>query len=247
MDFIEGLPRSKGVDTVLVVVDRFTKAAHFLALTHPFSALTVAELFLREVVKLHGFPASIISDRDKIFMSNFWRELFRLHGTQLRRSTAYHPQTDGQSEIVNKALETYLRCFINGQPRTWARWLAWAEFSYNTSPHMSTGMSPFKAVYGRDPPPLVRVSHGQTAVGSLEAQLQERDAILDDLRVNLLRAQQKMRQGADSKRRELQLEVGELVYLKLQPYRQGSLAKRPCEIWHLGSMDHTRLCSKLGP
>ena len=132
MDFIEGLPRSKGVDTVLVVVDRFTKAAHFLALTHPFSTLTVAELFLKEVIKLHGFPALIISDRDKIFMSNFWRELFRLHGTQLRRSTAYHPQTDVQSEIVNNALETYLRCFINGKPRTWARWLAWAEFSCNT-------------------------------------------------------------------------------------------------------------------
>lgn len=136
---------------------------------------------------------------------------------------------DGQSEIVNMSLETYLRCFINGQPRTWARWLAWAEYSYNTSPHVFTGISPFKAVYGQDPPPLVRVSHGQTTVDSLEAHLQERYAILDELCVHLLRAQQRMKHGTDAKRRELQLSEGELVYLKLQPYHQRSLAKRPCE------------------
>lgn len=200
MDFVEGLPISNGIDTVLVVVDRLTKYAHFLGLKHPFDALKVANLFVKEVVRLHGFPSSIISDRDRIFLSAFWTELFKMHGTELKKSTSYHPQTDGQSEIVNKGLETYLRCFIGGKPKSWAKWLHWAEFSYNTSPHTSTKISPFKALYGRDPPHLLKFDTGQAVVGSVEELLQERDAILDDLRFNLIRAQQTMKQSADLNR-----------------------------------------------
>ena len=171
MDFIEGLPTSQGVNVILVVVDRFTKYAHFIGLKHPFDAFKVAAAFTKEVVRLHGFPKSIVSDRDRVFLSTFWRELFRLHRTELKRSTSYHPQTDGQSELVNKWLECYLRCFIGGQPMAWARWLHWTEFSYNTSPHVSTKVSPFKAVYGRDPPHLARIPRGQTQVCSLEESL----------------------------------------------------------------------------
>lgn len=104
MDFIEGLPKSEGKDSILVVVDRLTKYAHFIALKHPFTIVTVAESFVKEIVCLHGFPTSIVSDHDKIFMSHLWRELFRLHNIALKRSTTYHPQTYGQTEVVNKTL-----------------------------------------------------------------------------------------------------------------------------------------------
>lgn len=229
MDFIEGLPVSNGMDTILVVVDRLTKYSHFIPLRHPFTALTVATAFVKEIVRLHGFPHSIVSDRDRIFMSHFWTELFRLQGTELKRSTAYHPQTDGQTEIVNKVLETYLRCFVGGQPKSWSKWLAWAEFSYNTSPYLTTKHTPFKLLYGRDPPLLSRVGRGQTAVDSLEEMLQERDFILDELRLQLLKSQQRMQVTANSKRRDENFAVGEKVFLKLQPYRQRSLAHRPFE------------------
>lgn len=189
LDFVEGLPLSRGSDAVLVVVDRLSKYAYFIGLKHPFNALKVADFFVKEVVRLHGFPASIVSDRDRVFMSIFWKELFRLQGTHLRRSTSYHPQTDGQTEIVNKSLEMYLRCFIAEKPKSWARWLPWAEYSYNTSPHTSTKMTPFRVVYGRDPPKLWRLGADQTMVSSLEEMLMERDAILDELRLNLNRAQ----------------------------------------------------------
>ena len=164
-----------------MVVDRFTKYAHFLGLKHPFTASTVAGLFTREVVRLHGFPSSIISDPDRIFLITFWRKLFRLQGTHLVRSTAFHPQTDGQTEIVNKAPKTFLRCFINGKPKQWAKWLFWAEFCYNTAPHATIKTTPFQALYGRPPPHKVRFRHTFTQVDNLEQSLKERDAMLDEI------------------------------------------------------------------
>ena len=175
MDIIEGLPLSKGVDTVLVVIDRLTKFGRYIALRHPYTTLKVAAKFVKEVVGLHGFSTSIVSNRDKVFMSIFWREKFRLQQTHLLRSTALHPQTDGQSEIVNKMVETYLHCFAN-EPKKWAKWLHRAEFSYNMSLHLSIKMSPFQALYGRVPPHVVGIGHSQMTVDSLEHLLQERDA-----------------------------------------------------------------------
>jgi hypothetical protein len=108
MDFIEGLPKSEGFNTILVVVDRLSKYAHFLPLKHSLTTQHIAKVIMEGAVKHHGMPRSIISDRDKIFTSNFWKELFRLSNTTLLTSTTYHPQTDGQIERVDQCLEMFL-------------------------------------------------------------------------------------------------------------------------------------------
>lgn len=119
LDFMEGLPTSNSVNAVMVVVDKYSKFAHFVPLRHPFIAVSVAQLFFDHIYRLHGLPVSIISDRDRIFTSKFWQQLFRLAGVTLRISSAYHPQTDGQTERVNQCMETFLRCFVHSCPRRW--------------------------------------------------------------------------------------------------------------------------------
>lgn len=178
MDFITGLPKSKGFEAILVVVDHLSKYGHFIPLKHPYTAQLVAEIFTKEVVRLHGVPASILSDRDPIVVSSFWRELFKLQGTQLKMSTAYHPQTDGQTEVVNRCLETFLRCFIADQPQSWVQRLPWAEYWYNTTFHVSTRTTPFEAVYRRAPPVLARFLPGEVKVEAVRRELQDRDEAL---------------------------------------------------------------------
>ncbi|MCH86958.1 hypothetical protein A2U01_0007822, partial [Trifolium medium] len=226
LDFITGLPKSKGFEAILVVVDRLSKYGHFILLKHPYTAKSVAELFVKEIVRLHGIPSSIISDRDPLFVSHFWMELFKLQGTKLKMSSAYHPETDGQTEVLNRCLETYLRCFASDQPKTWSHWISWAEFSYNTTFHISIGKTPFEVVYGRHPPNLLRFLSNETKVAAVAVELSERDEALNQLKVHLLRAQEQMKHQADKKRRQVTFEVGEWVFLKLRPHRQNSVVKR---------------------
>lgn len=120
MDFIEGLPTSERHNCILVVVNKFSKYAYFLPLTHPFTAESVANAFMRNIYKLHSMPKVIISDRDKIFTSLFWEHLFTKSGTALHMSSSYHPQSDGQTERVNQCLEIFLRCFVHSTLTKWA-------------------------------------------------------------------------------------------------------------------------------
>jgi hypothetical protein len=197
MDFVEGLPLSQGYSVIFVVVDRLSKYANFMALSHPYSAARVAQIFVANVFKLHGMPNSIVSDRDTTFTSTFWSELFRLQGTTLKLSTNYHPQTDGQTEIVNKALKNYLRCFTQDSPKNWSYWLPWAEYSYNTSWHSSTKLTPFEVVYGVPPPRLLTYIPGTTRVQAVDEVLRNREQILSILNHNLKQAQQRMKKYAD--------------------------------------------------
>jgi hypothetical protein len=127
MDFISGLPKSRGKNVILVVVDRLTKYAHFLPLAHPYTVHTVADLFSKHIIKLHGPPSSIVSDRDPVFTSHLWKQILSSYNTKLHYSTAYHPETDGQTERVNQCLEQYLRCMAFQEPKKWCDWLPSAE------------------------------------------------------------------------------------------------------------------------
>jgi hypothetical protein len=229
MDFIVGLPKSGNKSVIMVVVDRLSKYAHLCALQHPFTTSIVAQLFMDQVFKLHGMPHSIVSDRDPTFTSNFWQELFKLQGTQLHLSTTYHPQTDGQTEVVNKCLETYLRCFSSEKKNQWAQWLPLAEWWYNTSYHTTTHMTPFEAVYGQNPPSVLSYFPGVSKVQAVDQMLTVREAILRTLKENLVMAQNRMKQQADQGRSECQFAEGDQVFLRLQPYKKNSLKADHCQ------------------
>jgi len=227
MDFIEGLPKSEGYEVILVVVDRFTKYAHFITVKHPFTAPTIARAVFDNVIKLHGMPKTIVSDRDKVFTSVFWKELFRLLGTTLMFSSAYHPQTNGQTERVNQCLEMYLRCLVYDTPKKWKSMLAQEEFWYNSTFHFSLGCSPFQALYG------YAASFGtlpdlQSTSSSVTDTVQELKSHTLWLKEHLARAQNKMKLQADRNRTDREFQVGEQVLLKLQPYAQSSVVNRPC-------------------
>ena len=149
MDFVYKLPRTlNGYDGVWVIVDRLTKSAHFIPVREKFSLRRLAELFVSKIVKYHGVPVSIISDRDPRFTSMFWTAFQEALGTKLLYSTAYHPQTDGQSERTIQTLEDMLRSSVLQFGDAWHLRLDLMEFAYNNSYHSSIGMSPFEALYG---------------------------------------------------------------------------------------------------
>jgi hypothetical protein len=224
MDFVTGLPPSKGYTVIMVVVDRFSKGIHLGALNTGFTAYKVAELFVSMVCKLHGLPKSIISDRDPVFISRFWSDLFKFSGTLLRMSSSYHPQTDGQTEVMNRTVEQYLRAFVHEKPSHWFHLLPWAEYHYNTSVHTASGLSPFQVMFGKPAPSIPAYISGSSSVDACDAVLSSRVEILALLRKKLTKAQLQMKAAADKHRRDVSFEVGGWVYLKLQPYRQISVS-----------------------
>ena len=229
MNFISGLPRSKGKDAIMVVVDCLTKYAHFLAISHPFTAKDVAQLFVKKIVRLHRCPKVITLDRDPVFLSHFWSELFHKAGTKLKHSTTYHPQTDGQIEVTNRCLETCLCYFVGSKPRQLVEWLAWAEYWFNTTYNASTKVSPFQALYGRPPPILFKGETYPSKVLEVQSLIASRDEVLAELKTNLTLAQQRVKYFANKHRREVTYEVGDWVFLKFQPYHMQSLAQKPNE------------------
>ena len=150
VDFVVGLPRTqRGSDANWVVIDRLTKSDHFIPMRVRDSVDHLADLYIRDIVRLHGVPVTIVSDRDPRFTARLWQSLQSALGTKLTFSTAYHPQTDGQSERTIQILEDMLRGCVLDFSRTWERYLLLVEFAYNNSFQSSIGMAPFEALYGR--------------------------------------------------------------------------------------------------
>ncbi len=151
MDFITDLPTVRAKNSILVVVDRLTKMAHFTLCYKSITVEETTQLILDGIVRLHGLPKEIVSDRSPQFASKFWRRLFELLGVDIWLSLAFHPETDGQIERTNQTLEQYLRYTMNYQQGDWLDLLSQAEFAYNNTTHASTGISPFFANYGFHP------------------------------------------------------------------------------------------------
>ena len=166
MDFITNLPEVNGYDAIVTFVDTFTKQAHFIPCTMKISSQQLAKLYLKEIYRLHGLSRTIICDRDPRFTSSFWKTLFSQLQTKLNISSAYHPQTDGQTERTHRTIEQILRAFVHNQHHDWYDCLPLAEFSYNNSRHASTTFTPFEAIYGFNPitPPTLMLPHNPNSL-----------------------------------------------------------------------------------
>ena len=223
MDFVLGLPRTqRNKDSIMVVVDRFSKMAHFVACNKTFDASQVTRLFLQEIVRLHGVPKTITSDRDVKFVGHFWRTLWRMLGTKLQFSSSHHPQTDGQTEIVNRSLGNLMRSLVGDSPRQWDLMLAQAEFAYNGSRNRTTGRSPFEVVYGTNPTtPMELVPIPVTKQFSGDAE--ERAAQIKKMHAQVRKQIDKMngtyKARADRSRKHVVFQPGDLVWIHLRKAR----------------------------
>jgi len=150
IDFITKLPQTtRQHDSIMVVVEKLTKATHFVPVKSTHKATNIAEIYMKEIARLHGVPKAIVLDRDSKFTSNFWKGLFKEFETNLNLSTTYCPQTDGQIERVNQVIEDMLRMSVMDRPSKWEDYLYLVEFTYNKGYHASLKMSPFETLHGR--------------------------------------------------------------------------------------------------
>ncbi|GJT81322.1 putative nucleotidyltransferase, ribonuclease H [Tanacetum coccineum] len=234
MDFITKLPRSKsGHDTIWVIVDRLTKSAHFLAIREDYSTEKLAKIYIDEIVARHGVPVSIISDRDGRFTSRCWQTVQKALGTRLDMSTAYHPQTDGQSERTIQTLEDMLRACVIDFGGSWDVHLPLAEFSYNNSYHSSIRCAPFEALYGRKcRSPILWAEIGESSLIGPELVQETTDKVVL-IKEKLKAARDRQKSYADNRRKPLEFEVGDRVMLKVSPWKgvirfgkKGKLAPR---------------------
>ncbi|KAI3826809.1 hypothetical protein L1987_00865 [Smallanthus sonchifolius] len=220
MDFITKLPRtSNGYDSIWVIIDRLTKSAHFLPIREDYQVEKLARIYINEIVSRHGIPLNIISDRDARFTSRFWQSLQKALGTRLDLSTAYHPQTDGQTERTIQTLEDMLRACVIDFGGNWDSHLTLIEFSYNNSYHTSINMAPFEALYGRKcRSPICWNEIGEAQITGPELIQETSDKILQ-IRDNIRVARSRQKSYADKRRKPLEFQVGDLVLLKVSPWK----------------------------
>ncbi|XP_026103014.1 uncharacterized protein LOC113074396 [Carassius auratus] len=199
LDFVSGLPPSKGNTVVLTVVDRFSKAVHFIPLPKLPSARETAQLVVDHVFRLHGFPVDVVSDRGPQFVSRFWREFCRQIGASASLSSGFHPQTNGQCERANQDLGRMLRCLASNNPSSWCKQLSWAEYAHNTLPVAASGMSPFECSVGYNPP-LFPSQEPDAAVPSALAFVQRCRRTWEKVRRILVQASGRTKTAADRRR-----------------------------------------------
>ncbi len=221
MDLITQLPRTKrGNDAIIVVVDKLTKMSHFIACKTAISATEVATLFMNEIVRHHGLPSSIVSDRDARFTSSFWKSLWKLLGTKLNMSTAFHPETDGQTERMNRTLEQMLRSYVNYKSNDWDEYLVSCEIAYNNSVQSSTGYSPYYLNNGchiKLPVTLNATQLEQMSTNETANQMVQRmNETMNKAKEHIAQAQQKQIKYANQHRKEITFEENDLVLLSTQ-------------------------------
>jgi hypothetical protein len=223
MDFIVQLPKTKsGYDAIMVVVDKLTKRAYFIPTTTTATAPDTALLYFKNVSKNgHGIPEIIVSDRDSKFTSLFWKSLWSLLDTKLAMSTAFHPETDGQTERMNRTLEQMLRAYANKQQDNWDELLPYCEMAYNNSKNVSTGYSPFFLNYGQDMslPANLLATNSTEPITTEDGNAAVEDIITDlhdtlvTVQSNLTKAQEYQKKYADKSRRHEEYKVGDRVLL----------------------------------
>ncbi|GJT81627.1 putative reverse transcriptase domain-containing protein [Tanacetum coccineum] len=237
--FHHKLPKtSNGHDTIWVIVDRLTKSTHFFPTRETDSMETLTRLYIKEIVSWHGVPISIISDRDSHFTSRFWQSLQSALGTQLYMSTAYHPETDGQSERTIRTLEDMLRACVIDFGKGWEKHLPLVEFSYNNSYHASIKATPFEALYGQKcRSPVCWAEVGDVQLTGPEI-IHETTEKIVQIRQRLQAARDRQRSYANVRRKPLEFQVRDRVMLKVSPRKVAYKLELPEELRNIHSTFH---------